>query len=386
MRRILLIVIVLVVNLLLISAGEAQASGNKCVVGYGYSNVLLDEERHELLLMGFKYGLDEGFKKLGAGKGPCSSRDKIEIIEVKKLKKGKLDALYAAQELLSKGASLLAGFSTSHEATLVASFAEKNNVAYIAPAAGTSRLKQYGDHVFSTSVPNSDTVKYRLEQMSDKYPSGDVLIIAKKDSAYSVNMMQELTRLNGQHRYGLKITNVYLNDEDQLDEQLLKRYRHGNVEAVFITTYPSVSKRLMEQLLRNMDSHVDYYVAGAWVSIEPEDMFDLLAQLKRPVRAVSIWPPVLCSDNSNGFSREFYKRFGKYPPVECAHGYDAGLAAAHVLFNSSGSDQHSVLQSLRSLKCFESDTVGKMCRRGDGFARRRLYNVIWSNEKFKIEH
>lgn len=368
------------------TAGPIKKTGvPKCVIGYGYSDILVPVERQEHFFMGFKYGLERALKELnnGAGRGgPCSEYERIEIIKDIKSNKGKLEALYAAQELASHGAVLLAGFPTSHEALLAAKIAKGKKLALVVPGAGVDALKDYGEFLFTTSPINSAYLDYQFSELVKRHK--DILLVAKKDEVFSMDLFKHLQSINEAAGRPLNFIQVFLNEKSQIDDHELKSVLERGVTAVFITMYASESKQVLLQLLKNLLKDSIIYVSSAWSMGDLSYLSDVRSKFGNQILSVAVWSSTIGLGEQNSFTEKYRSIFKTYPPLEAAHGYEAGAAAANLLFNAKEATAESVLESLKNLGCFTVETVGRLCRSQTGFSERRFFWLKWTDNGFEV--
>jgi ABC-type branched-subunit amino acid transport system substrate-binding protein len=359
---------------------------NKCRIGYGYSDVLLSIERQEHFFMGFKYGLEKGFQQLaGKESGPCNTFDKIEIIKVERLGMNKLDAFYAAQELASKNIIMMAGFPTSHEALLAARVAKEHQLALIVPGAGNNALEEFSSYLFTTSAKNIDYIVQQFDELVKKYPKKNILVLAKKDAVFSMDILENIVKLNNSAGKPISIKPMYLLDNLQLDQSELQSEIEKGVASVFITMYASESKQAFSQILELIPKGTTIYVSSAWPFGDVSHLFDLKSKYENPIRSVAAWSETIGKNKKDSFYKKYQQTFKTHPPVEAGHGYEAGYFAAYVLFHSKKADSASVLEALHNTKCLTVDTVGDVCRDSTGFSKRNLFWMNWTMQGFESE-
>lgn len=227
---------------------DAKSTPAKCNIGYSYSTAVLSLEQQENFLMGFKFGLREAYGQLGASDRPCASYDKINIIKVG-ITGTAMSPIKAANQLASKDVVLLAGFPSSHEALLAAKIAKEKSLPFIILGASANDLLKYSDFIFTISPKRDKYTEKLIRDFAEKYRNRTILVVAKKDNVFSMDIVRNLQRVNKETGFPLTLKTLFLDNNFQLDSRAIGQLDPSYIAAVYITNYPSESKSAFTQLL-----------------------------------------------------------------------------------------------------------------------------------------
>ena len=377
------IFLILFFSVLAISYSSFSIASSDCVIGYGYATTVMSKENLEHFLLGFEYGLEEGFKNLTPSKGPCQSFKNIKLeLVAGNIRKGPLSTVNVAKELATKNVLLLAGFPTSHEALLAARVAQHNGISFVSMGAVANGLAQFSDYVFTTSPKRASYTKEIFKGFTKRHSGQEILVVAKKDHVFSMDIVKSLKEESSKTG-AVKITPVYLSDDLTLDKQVIDQIDFSKIKAVYFTLYSSISRLAFLELEKRLKSDATFYVSSSWISHKVEFFDEVSQSTKKRVVAFGAGVPNIENEKLSELKELYVKRFKQKPANEVFEGYEGGVFVANVLNNAIAATQKGMLKSLNETKCIDVYTqFGQICRTAEGYSTKKLYFYHWSPEGY----
>ena len=349
------------------------------MIGYGYTSNFISVARQEHFLMGFRFGLKEGFKNLKPSGGPCDSFDKIKIIQKFDYTNKPLSAVRVANELIDENVLFLAGFSSSHEAILAANIAMKNEMAILLAGGAASQLARFGNYSYSTSAGRIVYSKAYIGYFEKHYQNKKVVIIAKKDNVFSEDTLKDLKS----NQKSVQLIPVYLDEDYKISKSVLNKIQKQDIAAVFLTMYATESKPSFLQLIEVFDDKIDYFVSSAWMSVDRSLLQDIPIKYKKKMLIFNSSKWDYASQKQTPFYKSFFKEFNKGPEPESDSGYYLGVVASKILNEVQTKSKQAILKELRKLGCLKSPDGEKICRDPKtGFDLGTLYLCHWKEGGF----
>lgn len=356
-----------------------------CLVGYGYSTFSISATRQNHFYSGFRYGIKKAYQDLdGQFKGPCSDFKNVEILLQFDDGKNPMASMGVVNDLVAKKALLIAGFPSSHGAMLAAKAAHKNKVAAFFEGPSASDLSEYKDFIFSTSPGRESHSDVMMQEMLKSHAGKKVLVIAKRDSFFSMDIVKNLKKAN--QRYGNKVELVvlYFDKNPTLKESDFKTIPLDQVGAIYMTPYAVEVKPIYAQLASHFKNNVQYYGSSSWLSMDLSIIADIPKKYKTNLRAVTSIRDAFERIPKNDFHQSFLKENGRAPALESFSGYNLGYVVGQVLARVKEPHRKAVLHQMRQMGCVMLHKRTQICRKPNGFSNREIGLYQWSPQGFKL--
>jgi len=351
---------------------HAKTVSPNCKIAYGYAPNVIPAEKQKQFYSGFQFGLKKAYQAFKPSETPCSSYSNVQITFKHGTTKNPLEALNVAKELTKESPLFIAGFPSSHEALLVAKVAKDNGMAFIIPGAVASDLANFSQNIFTTSPKRYTYGKSLLQELSKKYVGKEILIVVKNDIIFSIDILKNLQKANNELGNKVTLVPTYLDENNMIPANDLKKIKQGGIGGVYITLYPYISKLVLTQLLKELPDQSHIYVASAWSSTNLSYFKGISTKDKKRLKAFGAGIPPDNDKQLTAFIKEFEKSHDFQPGIEAVEGYEAGVYAAHVLYKAHKPTKESMLTSLHETKCVDVLTVGKICRDDEGYSTKKL--------------
>ncbi len=344
------------------------------IIGYGSSDAVLPAKNQELFYMGFELALRSALDR----------RFGHDALTVEQVSDGsQLGAIRAANVLVERGAKILVGFPTSHEALLAAEIAIKGSMLMIASGAGHEKLGTMGNYVFTTGESMDYSVRTMMEFIDGRYGNARGLLVANPRAIFSVNLADTAKRIQAGPQQKL-LPNLEYAEVDakfMLPADALQKLKRGAYQYIFLTQYADESARLLQQL-EDLSIDVPIFSNSSWTTGDMELLRRLIIRRKSATYSCALWMPG--SNESQPFERLVRKIYGREPTSEMAYGYDVGVIVAKTL-NRVKRDptRENIHHSFLAQKCFTGLASGKLCfQPKGGNADRKIYFVKFVKDRF----
>ena len=262
---------------------------------------------------------------------------------------------------------------------------KKIGIGILFPGASASELSKYKDFVFSLSADRYVHAKHTVKYFKNKHPKikPNILVVIKKESIFSLDIYNNLLRVNKEQGNPIQLTPIYFSEENANKAKFSKKILNTGFQAIYITPYASESKNVYKQLIDKFQTKVPFYVSGAWLSIDRSIMNDIPKKYKIHLKAFSTTRMGVTSRLKSKFYDRFSKDFGHVPEREAFSGYKLGYAVSDILKRTKQNNPQSALQSLVATGCFIIEENDKICRDQSGFAIRDIAVFQWTSNGFK---
>lgn len=360
MKKIFLVLIAIIFIFPAISFAES-----KYYIGYGSANSVLDSSTLELVLGSFEIGLRQTLKD--------QSKRSLVLTEMDH-SGSQLGALRVAKSLKEKGAIVLVGFPSSHEAILASKYGIQNDMWFFSSSAGHSELDALGAKVYSISESTVDAVRASLKHIKEHQGGKRGLVVINPKAVFSVNQDKAHKELVKQPEFeNLKFDVVYLNEQSQLDADVIKKLKEGLYGYLSLTMYSLESVELMKQF---DESKIDLPIYNTtWDQAEIDVIRRFIYTRKSSLYIFTPWVPD--SAAAKNFERIIRKAFDREPVESMAYGFDLGVVIGTLINRIDGPlTPESFAKALKSSRCFEGTTSGRLCLPQNGGHSERKINVI----------
>ncbi len=370
--------VAVVLSVVAVIPSRSALSQGGPIVGYGSSDAVLPAKNQELFYMGFELAL----------RSVLDQRFGHDALTVEQVSDGsQLGAIRAAKALVGRGAKMLVGFPTSHEALLAADIAIKAPMLMIASGAGHEKLSNMGNYVFTTGESMDYSVRTMMEFIGGRYGKAKGLLVANPRAIFSVNLADTARRLQADSQKKLlpELEYAEVDAKLTLPAEALQKLKRGEYKYVFLTQYADESARLLQQL-EDLSIDVPIFSNSSWTTGDMELLRRLMIRRKSETYSCALWMPE--SSESRPFERLVRKIYGREPTSEMAYGYDVGLIVAKTLSSVKGElTRENIHQAFLTQKCFTGLTSGKLCfHPKGGNADRKIYFVKFVKDRFVPVH
>jgi len=342
----------------------AQDAAAKTVIGYGTADSVYPKPAQELVLMGFEAGFKRTLKK--------KVDDDFVAVDFE-VGGTPLGAVKSAQRLMDKGARILIGFPTSHEALLVSKFVKEHQLMAIFSNAGHTQLANMGDNIYTVAESIDFSIRFFLDFMKEKFPQQKGLILINPKAVFSASHVGDIQKNLKEPTYkNLDVDLVNLNMDLVLSPTVIKDLKQGRYKFMHLTMYAEEAIPVLRQL---NDNHIDIPIvgSGSWDESDIDVIRRYLFVRKSPTYGYSQWKPN--SPEAKDFENIIKDIYNREPTGGMTYGYDLGVVIATTLNRIDGEvTLESFKKAFKQELCFKRASNGTICFSPDGgHAQRKIY-------------
>ena len=336
-------------------------------MAFGATTTAVPAIRQEYVLRGFKLALEHHIKDEKLLKFVQS-----EILDSPR----KSSPISLMSKLTNRGAKIIFGFSSSHEALLTAPIARATDTILITSASHDD-LSSFGPNIHSIGVSISEVSKKLTEIISNKYrkPEQKGLLIEKIDSVFSVSFTKKISN-------NFNTINKVSLIKGCLSQDVINSLKTKKYSFLVLSMYPEEASSLMLQLANEKVS-LPVFVNHTWSTADPILVRGYLSEYREPIFTLGYYAPG--SRESYTFEQLAKRKYGSFVLTDMACGWDHGTIASQ-LIQTSYQKTVSIQDAFKSKKCFEGTTSGKLCfSKTGGFSDRALHFLKYDYDKgFRI--
>lgn len=343
-------------------------------IGYGTADSVAPKATQELVLMGFEAGFEKTIQK--------ELNDDFIAVDFD-IGGSPLGAIKSAERLIKKGAQILTGFPTSHEALLVSKIAKKNNIMVIFSSAGHSQLGKMGDDIYSVAESIDYAMNFKLKFMQDKFGKQKGLILINPKAVYSVSHLADIRNLLKDPKFSsINIDMINLNMNLEIPKTVIQALKTGKYKYLHLTMYAEEAVPLLRQLHQN---HIDIPIVAStsWDDSDIDVIRRYLFGRKSPTYGFAQWNRN--STDAKEFERFIRKKYNREPTGGMVYGYDLGVIMATTINRIEGDmTMESFKKAFKKNLCFEKTSNGTICfSPNGGHAKRKIYTFEFQEKYFK---
>lgn len=362
-------------------------SAYSCVVGYGYAATTISSARQEQVLKGVRYGLKKYFENFYQSQGKnfkpehdCQDYSKINFIVEREKSSQDLGALKVLKKLMAREPVVLAGFSTSHEASLIIPEVARSNLAVFLPGPLSTKLLSYSPYFYSSS-PGRHKYVERVYQMTRDYHRN--VVVLRSDDAYSMDAVEALKK-----KISKQESKEYLFldlSHEASTEEVVKKIREFGAKLVYFTLYPEASQALFEELIFKGPKDLTFLVSSSWESLSTEVYKDIPPTARPRVYLFSGISNLDFQQHAGSFVSLFKKDYGVVPEPEAFGGFKVGYMLGLTLTEAKAATKDAILKSLQENHCTKPVGTYTLCRESTGFSNSKVRKYRWTVKGFSTK-